>query len=635
MTTLSWKDNNTDEIQHEVYISTGNIPDNLTNSILHFLKTGDTSTTDTESISEEQSFDTVTVSTNTTQRYYYSTSTSDQTIYFNQVTTGTPQILSHPYSTNDKVYLTSNSTNGLYFVYRVSNTQFKLATQENGITFLNVNSLSNIQLTLVEPFINYRIAAVRGTGTNREVALSSYWPMFNPSTTDAPRFKFKVKTSTNKQTFTLPLLPDQAYKIAVDWGDNTRSYYNKLSTEPLPIFNGHVYETSGVYTITIVGKLNGFSFNNSSSAVMLEEIVSWGQMTFNVGATAGVGGYFYGCSNLTNLPTLAVADRFEGTTNNLNFNNFFRGCSKLFPTTATAFNSIITARVTSTQRMFQDCSVFNLSLSGCVTTNVTDMSYMFYGCSAFNQNINTNGSNWSTQNVTNMAGMFWGAHSFNQSLSWNVGNVTNMSSMFRSLGVTEATYNTQQNYVRFTLSGTAHSFNGDISSWTVSNVSDMSYMFYGCTSFNQDITSWNTSSLTNSSYMFVLASSFNKTLTTVTQGSTKWVMGNVTTMAYMFNGAAVFQGGGVDTWNIAALTLNGAIEMFDESGLTTASYNLILGSNSWPSKVVTVGNNVYQVVLFSAGTAVASPLSNKDALLAKGWLIKDGSTSEEYKNSRT
>jgi surface protein len=632
MTTLSWKDNNTDEIQHEVYISTGNIPDNLTNSTLHFLKTGDTSTTDIETIPEEQSFDTISVSTVITERYYYFTSTTDQTIYFNRVTSGTTtQILSHPYSTNDKVYLTSNSIDGFYFVNRVNDTQFKLATQINGTSFLNVNSLINITFRLVEPFINYRIAAVRGTGTNREVALSSYWPMFNPNTTDAPRFKFKVKTSANKQTFTLPLLPDQAYKIAVDWGDNTRSYYNKLSTEPLPIFNGHVYETSGVYTITIVGKLNGFSFNNSSSAVMLEEIVSWGQMTFNVGATAGVGGYFYGCSNLTNLPTLAAADRFEGTTNNLNFNNFFRGCSKLFPSTTTAFNSIITSRVTSTQRMFQDCSVFNLSLSTCETTNVTDMSYMFYGCSAFNKNINTNGSNWSTQKVTNMAGMFWGAHSFNQSLNdWNVSSVTNMSSMFRSLGVTEVTYNDQQGYVRFTLPGTAHSFNGNISSWIVSNVSNMSYMFYGCTSFNQDITSWNTSALTNSSYMFVLASSFNRALTTVTQGSTRWVMGNVTTMAYMFNEAAAFQGDGVHTWNIAALTLNGAIEMFDDSGLTTANYNLILGTNNWPSKVVS-----NQVVLFSAGTAVASPLSNKDALLAQGWLIKDGSTSGEYKNSQT
>ena len=30
-------------------------------------------------------------------------------------------------------------------------------------------------------------------------------------------------------------------------------------------------------------------------------------------------------------------------------------------------------------------------------------------------------------------------------------------------------------------------FNGDISQWDVSNVTDMRYMFYECQSFNQDI----------------------------------------------------------------------------------------------------------------------------------------------------
>ena len=33
-------------------------------------------------------------------------------------------------------------------------------------------------------------------------------------------------------------------------------------------------------------------------------------------------------------------------------------------------------------------------------------------------------------------------------------------------------------------------FNGDISSWDVSNVIDMSYMFCGCSKFNQNISAW-------------------------------------------------------------------------------------------------------------------------------------------------
>ena len=42
----------------------------------------------------------------------------------------------------------------------------------------------------------------------------------------------------------------------------------------------------------------------------------------------------------------------------------------------------------------------------------------------------------------------------------------------------------------------ATSFNGDLSSWDVSNVNYMASMFYGATSFNSDLSSWDVSSIT-------------------------------------------------------------------------------------------------------------------------------------------
>ena len=45
-------------------------------------------------------------------------------------------------------------------------------------------------------------------------------------------------------------------------------------------------------------------------------------------------------------------------------------------------------------------------------------------------------------------------------------------------------------------------FNGDISKWDVSNVTDMVGMFNAATSFNQDISKWNVSNVTNMDMCF-------------------------------------------------------------------------------------------------------------------------------------
>mmetsp|Transcript_18700 Transcript_18700/g.22836 ORF Transcript_18700/g.22836 Transcript_18700/m.22836 type:complete len:166 (+) Transcript_18700:687-1184(+) len=53
-------------------------------------------------------------------------------------------------------------------------------------------------------------------------------------------------------------------------------------------------------------------------------------------------------------------------------------------------------------------------------------------------------------------------------------------------------------------------FNQDISSWDVSEVTDMSSIFERATRFNQDISSWDTSRVTDIGYMFYDAESFNQ-----------------------------------------------------------------------------------------------------------------------------
>ena len=45
-------------------------------------------------------------------------------------------------------------------------------------------------------------------------------------------------------------------------------------------------------------------------------------------------------------------------------------------------------------------------------------------------------------------------------------------------------------------------FNGDISRWDTSHVTDMSTMFGNCTAFNQNISGWDVSLVTDLSSMF-------------------------------------------------------------------------------------------------------------------------------------
>tara|TARA_B100000886_G_C20278736_1_gene430231 strand:- start:271 stop:564 length:294 start_codon:yes stop_codon:yes gene_type:complete len=52
-------------------------------------------------------------------------------------------------------------------------------------------------------------------------------------------------------------------------------------------------------------------------------------------------------------------------------------------------------------------------------------------------------------------------------------------------------------------------YNGVISQWDVSNVTDMSGIFYNVQSYNQSILGWGTSNVTDMSYMFYRAFSVN------------------------------------------------------------------------------------------------------------------------------
>lgn len=88
----------------------------------------------------------------------------------------------------------------------------------------------------------------------------------------------------------------------------------------------------------------------------------------------------------------------------------------------------------------------------------------------------------------------------------------------------------------------ARSFNGAIGNWDTSNVTNMLAMFYYAESFNQDLNNWDTSKVQTMNSLFAHALAFNGNIT-------DWNVGNVVTMNSMFYRALSFDQN-IGGWNV-------------------------------------------------------------------------------------
>ena len=85
-------------------------------------------------------------------------------------------------------------------------------------------------------------------------------------------------------------------------------------------------------------------------------------------------------------------------------------------------------------------------------------------------------------------------------------------------------------------------FNGDISRWNVSNVTNMTCMFYSCEKFNSDISKWDISKVKLTQLMFYECKEFNCDIR-------NWDVSNIKNMTGMFLGCEKFNCN-VSQWNI-------------------------------------------------------------------------------------
>ncbi len=292
----------------------------------------------------------------------------------------------------------------------------------------------------------------------------------------------------------------------------------------------------------------------------------WEALSFDTSNVENMSGMFYWAENFNQninwLNTSKVKNMYR-----MFQNSWFR--NSWLPLT------IDTSSVENMSRMFE-YSWFNSDISNLDTSSVTNMSRMFYWNRSFNQDI----SSWDVSNVTNMSEMFSLASSFDQNLSsWDVSNVVTMEEMFSwdwrpqydysfNNWWQPLTWNTSSLEVMKWMFSSNDYFNQDVSSFDISRVTDLSWVFsdafsfdnwwiplnswdtssvtnfswlFNWTSFNQDISSWNTSSATSMASLFN-SSSFN-------QDISSWNVSNVLNMNYMFSSTPFNQD--ISSWNVS------------------------------------------------------------------------------------
>lgn len=238
-------------------------------------------------------------------------------------------------------------------------------------------------------------------------------------------------------------------------------------------------------------------------------------------------------------------------------------------------NFIDVSKVTDMSNLFGIFGEFKGNISEWDVSNVTNMSGMF----DFNEHFNGDLSQWNVSNVTDMGSMFDHAHSFNGDISnWNVSNVTNMREMFDHSPLGHNNWpswylsymcrtiahdrNELEQLIQDTIEN--HGPNCNLNFIDVSQVTDMSKLFHqtALVEFNGDISLWDVSNVTNMHMMFCYNSHFNGDIS-------KWNVSNVKNMESMFDHAYRFNGD-LSQWDVSNVTnMDG---MFDHCHLTPPAW---------------------------------------------------------------
>lgn len=209
--------------------------------------------------------------------------------------------------------------------------------------------------------------------------------------------------------------------------------------------------------------------------------------------------------------------------------------------------------------------------------------------------------------ATSMASMFQSASTFNADISsWDVSNIQDMSGMFfdaaafNNGGVPLNWGNKLANVANMSsMFAAASDFNQDVSAWDVSNVTNMDSMFSNASDFNNGSAPLNwgqkTSKVTNMAGMFSYASAFN-------QDISGWNVSNVTTMTGLFQSTSFSSANYnalISRWSDLSLKQGVALGV-DAKYCDVTSHNILANIYNWTITDLGVGSDCHTIT-YSAG----------------------------------
>ncbi|TPD65910.1 BspA family leucine-rich repeat surface protein [Flavobacterium microcysteis] len=194
-------------------------------------------------------------------------------------------------------------------------------------------------------------------------------------------------------------------------------------------------------------------------------------------------------------------------------------------------------------------------------------------------------SQWGAAKWSTMRSAFFDCNNLNITATDipNLSDLTDMSYMFYGCTLLNSPTNINSwNTVNVTnmmgLFFGARTFNQEIGNWNISNVTNMQSMFQEAKSFNQNIGNWNTQNVTNMSSVFIGAEIFN-------QNIGNWNTQNVTKMNALFLRAYVFNQD-IGNWNISNVT--------NTSNMFTYAKAFNQNISNWDTSNVTDMSNMFQ-----------------------------------------